>query len=260
MNNTVVLIGVGEIGGVFARGFLKMGHPVYPIGRQTNLDEAAKEILNPQAVVVAVGEKDLMDVLKGIPQQWRDKLILLQNELLPKDWKGQGIENPTVISVWFEKKPGQDAKVIIPSPVFGPQADFVNGALKAINIECAVLDNDNDLLFELVVKNVYILTVNISGLEVGGTVGELWSQHQALAQEVADDIMDIQFRLIEKELDRRKLIDAMVSAFKGDLDHKCMGRSAPVRLERAVAQADEFGLEAKRLREIYKNKKQTTVT
>jgi len=259
MKKKVVLIGVGEMGGVFARGFLKAGHPVYPVGRTENLEDAAKAISDPQAVVIGVGEKDLPDVLKTIPQQWRDRLVLLQNELLPRDWKSHDIEHPTVISVWFEKKPGQDVKVIISSPVFGTQADFVKQALNAINIDCNVLASDDELLSELVIKNVYILTVNIAGLKVGGTVGELWAKHQAFAREVAGNVMDIQFRLAGKDLDRQKLIDGMVNAFNGDLDHKCMGRSALVRLERAIAQADEFGLEVKTLREIY-IKKQASVS
>lgn len=260
MKKGVVLIGVGEMGGVFAKGLLKAGYPVYPIGRGINLDSAVSEIVDPQAVIVGVGEKDLQGVLETIPQEWRDRLVLLQNELLPRDWQSHGIENPTVISVWFEKKPGQDVKVLVPSPVFGPHADLIKEALNAISIDCKVLADENELLFELVVKNVYILTVNIAGLKVGGTVGELWTQNQDLAREAAENIMDIQFRLIERELDREKLIDGMVKAFNGDLDHKCMGRSAPVRLERAIIQADEFGLQVKMLREISEYKGKTAAS
>ena len=252
MKKPVVLIGVGEIGGVFAKGLLKSGYPVYPIGRTTDLADAAVTIVDPQAVIISVGEKDLHSALDTIPTRWCDRLVLLQNELLPRDWQAHNIENPTVISVWFEKKPGQDIKVLVPSLVFGPYADLIHEALNAIKIDCNVLDSSDKLLFELVAKNVYILTVNIAGLVVGGTVSELWTQHQALAREIAENVMDIQFRLIGKELNRQKLVNAMVNAFNGDLDHKCMGRSAPVRLKRTIAQADEFGLDIKRLREINK--------
>jgi hypothetical protein len=260
MKRAVVLIGVGEMGGVFARGFLKAGHPVYPIEQGTEISSVFEDVSDPLAVIVAVGEKPLHDVLAAIPQGWRDRLILLQNELLPRDWKAHDIANPTVISMWSEKKKGQDVKVIIPSPVFGPHAELVKEALNAINIDCEVVADEDELLFELVVKNVYILTVNIAGLKVGGTVGELWSQHRDFACKVAEDVMDIQFRLIAKELDRQKLIKCMVRAFNGDLDHKCMGRSAPERLKRAISQANEFGLQAKTLREISEYKDQTAVS
>ena len=46
----------------------------------------------------------------------------------------------------------------------------------------------------------------------------------------------------------------MVKAFEGDLEHKCMGRSAPARLERAISQADEANLEVMTLRGIYEKK------
>ena len=253
MNFPVVMIGVGEMGGVFARGLLRDGHPLFPVLRDTPLAEAAEELAQPEAVLVTVGEADLPAVLAEMPAAWRDRLILLQNELLPRDWQAQNIVSPTVISVWFEKKPGMDFKVIIPSPVHGPQAGLIRAALATLGIPCREVD-EAGLLFELVRKNVYILTTNIAGLKVGGTVGELWQQHAELARAVANDVMDIQFALIGEELDREALIAAMVEAFEGDLQHKCMGRSAPVRLQRAVANADAAGLAVPTLRELLANR------
>jgi len=250
MTNSVVLIGIGEMGGVFARGLLKAGHTVYPVMRGADLDQVIKDNLEPTAVVIAVGEKDIQDVLAKMPDAWHDKLVLLQNELLPGDWQKHHIKNPTVISVWFEKKAGQDVKEIIPSPVYGPRADLIRSSLKTIDVFCRVLADADDLVFELVLKNLYILTVNISGLITGGTVGDLWNNHQPLARDVAGDVLDVQFALIGKELDRERLINGLVKAFEGDMDHKCMGRSAPTRLARAIAMADQHNIEAKKLREI----------
>ena len=59
MNKTVILIGVGEIGGVFSKGILKTGYPVYPVVRGTNLDDVVHDVPDPQAVIVTVGEKDI---------------------------------------------------------------------------------------------------------------------------------------------------------------------------------------------------------
>ena len=252
MKKTVILIGLGEMGGVFARGILRAGYPVYPVLRGADMRRVAVDNPDPQAVVIAVGEKDIQNVLASLPKAWHGRAVLLQNELLPGDWQKHKIANPTVISVWFEKKAGQDVKEIISSPVYGPLAGFVQDSLKAIRISCTVLSSPDELLFELVLKNLYILTVNIAGLEAGGTVGELWSKHRALAQAVAGDVLDIQFKLNGRELDRGQLTAAMVKAFDGDPGHKCLGRSAPSRLERAIAQVDEFGLEAGKLREIWK--------
>ncbi|MDH5648905.1 MAG: hypothetical protein OEY67_04550 [Gammaproteobacteria bacterium] len=251
MKNPVVIIGIGEMAGVFARGLLRTGYPVYPITRDMNMEQEAKNIPEPEAVFVTVAEKDLQPTLAAIPSPWRNRLVLIQNELLPRDWLAQQLKNPTVISVWFEKKPGQDYKILIPSPVFGAHASLVNNALEAINIPCRVVGSEEELLFELVCKNLYILTTNITGLETGGSVSELWHQHEKLARLVAGDVMDLQEWLTGTTFDRENLIQAMLVAFRGDPDHQCMGRSAPARLERALTIADEAGLTVPKLREIH---------
>ena len=239
MNKPVVVIGVGEMGGVFARGFLRCAYPVYPVTRTLNITEVANQVTDPELVVVAVAENDLHAVLETIPAHWRDRLLLLQNELLPDDWKRHGLKNPTVISVWFEKKKGQDARVIIPSPVFGPKATLVRDALASIDISCSCLASEDELLFELVVKNLYILTSNIAGLETGGTVGELWSNHREVAEAVVQDVIQLQQALTGETFEQDELVAAMLRAFDGDSDHKCMGRSAPARLARALQLAQE---------------------
>ncbi len=129
MKAPVIIIGIGEMGSTFARGFLRLGHPVYPATRNTDMAALAKQIASPAVVLIAVAESDLQAVLKRIPESWKSQLALLQNELLPMDFAP--LDEPTVISVWFEKKPGQDAKVIIPSPVFGPNSQLLHDALAA---------------------------------------------------------------------------------------------------------------------------------
>lgn len=250
MKSPVVLIGIGEMGSVFARGFLRTGHPVFPVTRELSISEAAHDIPEPELVIVAVAEADLHPVLEQVPEQWKDRLCLLQNELLPGDWEQHGIDHPTVISVWFEKKKGMDSKPIIPSPVFGPHARLVHDALTSIDIPTRVLDSADELLHELVLKNVYIVTTNVAGLKLGGTVGELWAQHDDLARLIANEVIDIQQALTGKSFDREALIEGMVNAFNGDLQHQCMGRSAPARLERALGIAAEHGLELPEMRAI----------
>lgn len=249
MKQPVVIIGIGEMGGVFARGFLRLGHPLYPVRRDSgDLAMLASQIPAPALVLVAVGEQDLAQVLDAMPDAWRDRLALLQNELLPRDFSH--LPEPTVISVWFEKKKGQDAKVIIPSPVHGPASGLIADALAEVDIPTHVLASADQLLFQLVVKNLYILTTNIAGLRVGGTVSELWSQHPDLARAVASDVIDIQEAMTGREFDRTRLLEAMAHAFDGDPDHRCMGRSAPARLQRALEHADHYRLEAPTLRAI----------
>lgn len=257
MQEPIVVVGVGEMAGVFTRGFLKLGHPVFPITRQMDIDQAAKAIAPPELVLVTVGEKDLHPALERIPAIWRDRLALLQNELLPRDWEAHGLRDVTAVAVWFEKKKGQDYKVLVPSPVYGPRAATIEAALETLEIPAWELKSDEELVFELVRKNVYILTTNIAGLELppGTTVDTLWNEHQPLARQVADEVMDIQFKLVDRKLDRERLIAGMVEAIEGDLEHKCMGRTAPARLARAIEHADQFGLSVPKLRTIHAGQK-----
>lgn len=249
MKQPVVIIGIGEMGGVFARGFLRLGHPVYPVGRTSDdLATLADEIPPPALVLVAVGEADLQGVLESLPDAWRDRVGLLQNELLPADYAR--LPEPTVVSVWFEKKKGRDAKAIIPSPVQGPLASLIADALAAVDIPTRELSTDEQMLFELVVKNLYILTTNIAGLRAGGTVSALWAGSPDLARAVASDVIDIQEAMTGREFDREHLLQAMRHAFDGDPDHGCAGRSAPARLGRALAHADHFRLDVPTLRAI----------
>ncbi len=250
MKQSAVVIGIGEIGGVFARGLLRLGHPVFPVTRDMGIQQAAQQCPDPELVLLSVAEADLPACLTNIPQVWVNKLVLIQNELLPKDWQTHNIENPTVMSIWFEKKKGQDAKVLIPSPTFGKHSDSLINALGKLDIPAHKVANSAELEFELVRKNVYILTTNISGLVCGGVVSELWKNNQALARQVANEVMDIQETLIDKKIDREKQVSGFIEGIQGDPQHKCMGRSAPARLARAIELAEKAKIEVKKLKEI----------
>ncbi len=250
MRDKIIIIGIGQLGGVFGRGFLAAGHPVFPVTREMAMPDVAEILADPKLVLVAVAEDNLNPVLRQIPPVWQDRLGLLQNELLPRDWQEQGIENPTVISAWFEKKKGTDSKVLLSSPVYGPNADVIKAAMEAVDIPAHILDNEFELEYELVRKNVYIITINVAGLLTGGTVGGLWENHRDLARQVASEVIDIQAWLTGSEFDRERLIDGMVEAFEPDPNHKCMGRTAPVRLRRVLHYADQAGLAVPKLREI----------
>ena len=252
MNPPIVIIGVGELGGVFAKSFLRNGYPVYPVVRSMNVNEVAKTLPNPRLVLIAVAEKDFQAVVTNIPFQWKNRIGLLQNELLPRDWMSHNIESPTVISVWFEKKSGMDYNVLIPSQVFGPGAELIADSLRGIHIPCTVLNSEADLLYELVRKNVFVFTINIAGmaLEDGVTTETLWTRHNQLALTIADEVIDVQEWLTGATFQRKRLFEGFQEGIKGDPHHKCRGRSAPGRLARMIAAADEAGLRVPEIRKI----------
>lgn len=185
-----------------------------------------------------------------MPRVWRDRIGLLQNELQPRNWEAYDVAVPTVIVVWFEKKKGQEYKIIIGSYAYGASAELMVQALRSLDIPCQALDSESELVFELVRKNVYILTIDIAGLVTGGTVGELWQQHRVLAQQVAEEIIAIQAWLMGAALAQARLIAGMLEAFAADPGHRCSGRSAPARLVRALRDADAAGLTVPTLRTI----------
>lgn len=250
MKEPVVVVGLGEMGRVFAGGFLRAGHPVYPVTREMDLDREATLIPGPEMVLVAVGENDLPTALDTLPESWRDRVCLLQNELLPRDWRDHRIVRPTVVAVWFEKKRGREVRAILPTPVYGPKAALVLESLGSLEIPAVPVAEAGEMLYEMVRKNLYILTANVAGIVVGGTVGTLWRDHRPFAREVAREVLDVQEWLVRESLQRERLFAGMAEGFQADPDHECLGRTARARLERLIRVADDAGLATPRLRRV----------
>lgn len=252
MNKPIVIIGMGQLAGVLATSFLRNGRPVFPITRKMNMSEEANAVTNPEMVVVAVAKKDFNAVMGEIPEQWRDKLVLIQNELLPIDWKNFDITDPTILSVWFEKKKGMDYNPVLPTPVFGPHAELIAESLQGIEIPCRVVGSLDDMVAELVAKNVFVITINICGLALpeGTTSSMLWEKDRELAFAVADNVIDIQEHITERKFDRAHLMEGLEKGLYGDPGHKCKGRSARGRLDRILEIADQAGLKIKSIREL----------
>ncbi|MFK7984854.1 MAG: hypothetical protein AB8I08_02410 [Sandaracinaceae bacterium] len=236
--NDVIIVGMGQMGATFAHGLLRTGHSVHPVTRSKAPAVVAEAVPEPVLVLLAVGEAALPSLLAELPEPWRDRVALLQNELLPVDWRGY--TDPTVAVVWFEKKKRKPLHPILSTPIAGPNAARLVAALEAIDLPAHTVEKDA-LLFELVRKNVYILTANAAGLEVGGTVGALFAEHRGLAEPIARDVLALQAHRAEQELPTDRLLDGLRAAFEADPEHGCRGRSAPARLRRAL----EYGRRAK---------------
>lgn len=227
------------MGATFAHGLLRTGHTVHPVTRGLAMADVAQAVASPQLVLIAVGEAALPGVLAEMPAPWRDRLGLLQNELLPVDYADQ--VEPTVAVVWFEKKKKKPLHPILSTPIAGPGAARLVAALEAIDLPAHTVEAET-LLFELVRKNLYILTANAAGLEVGGTVGALWTQHRSLAEGVARDVLRLQAHRAGQALPTERLLEGLAEAFAADPDHGCRGRSAPARLRRALDYGSAAGL------------------
>jgi ketopantoate reductase len=239
---TSIVIGLGELGSIFATGLLKTGQIVIPVLRDQSLTSIAETTPHPDSVWVCVAEKDIQMVLTEMPATWRNRLVLIQNELLPNDWQQHSNTEPTVISVWFEKKAGKLPQVVLPSVVYGQLADEVLAVYNALQLPARALESEAALLFELVLKNLYIQTTNIAGLVAGGNTRALVEEHHQLMQAVAKEIIQLQEALTQQCFEHEQLMQAFIAACYGDPHHNCMGRSAPARLARAVTLAEQYHL------------------
>ena len=117
---------------------------------------------------------------------------------------------------------------------------------------CKILSSADELLYELVVKNVFVLTINIAGLVLkeGTTTETLWTDHNDFARSIADEVIEVQEWLSGAAFQRMRLIDGLAEGVYGDPQHKCRGRAAQGRLTRLLDAADEAGLDIPRIREL----------
>jgi len=235
--------GIGELGAVFARGLLRCGHSVVPVVRDTDVATLAARVVSPALVLVAVGETELDAVLSGMPDAWKGRIALLQNELRPRDWERHGLAAPTLAVVWFEKKRGTEVRVLLPTIAAGQGAALLREALAAIDVPSDRASTEAAAYGALAAKNLYILVTNLAGMVVGGNVGALLGEHRAFALELAGEVLELETALFAPHVfaraDALAVLDAAAAA---DPLHVCMGRSAPLRLARCIAHADALGL------------------
>lgn len=59
MQAPVVIIGMGELGGIFARNFLRCGKPAYPITRQMSISEEHQTLAREIATEVICAQESL---------------------------------------------------------------------------------------------------------------------------------------------------------------------------------------------------------
>lgn len=250
LGETALIVGMGELGGVFALAMLRRGIAVVPVLRATPAARVLEREENPTICVVTVGEEALAGVLDGWLQKYADRMVLVQNELRPSEWERRGLPTPTVAVVWFEKKPGRDVRALVSTPVFGPQAVTVVNVLSAFGLPAHVEVDPERLVFELALKNLYILAMNIAGLVQGTDVGTLWREHHPLLEQVCAEVLEVESAQMQRELPAKSLKIELERIISADPRHAARGRSATRRLARILATARQLGLRTPTLDEI----------
>ena len=224
---TFAIIGVGQLGSLFGGLLVKRGARVVAIRRGYAIDPS----LAADRVIVAVGEDDLAPVLSSLPTAWRDRVVLVQNELSPDAWLAHGITHPTVASVFFEKKRDRAPRVVLPTRIAGPWATLLAAMLNDEGLTAIVID-ERELPRALLDKNVYILTSNIAGLTApsGTTTSALLEVPQLERTcRIFADVLRVESARSNVEVDADDASAAMMRAFRADPDHVAAGRSAPAK-------------------------------
>lgn len=245
-----LVIGVGELGGVFSLGLLRRGYSVLPVLRQTPTEPLLARSPEPSLCVIAVGEEDLSQVLDGWAKRYADRWVLMQNELRPSEWERRGLQTPTVAVVWFEKKPGREVRPLVSSPVYGPHASVIVGALTALGLPAHVEADPEQLLFELCLKNLYILSMNIVGLTHPTDVGTIWHEHRPYLDQVCAEVLELEAAQMQRSLPTQSLCIELERIILADPRHVAAGRSAPTRLGRTLRTARNLGIKTPMLDEI----------
>lgn len=242
MRPNAVIIGLGQLGRSLAEGLVLAGWTVTGVRR----DQTASELARPDLVVVATGEDDLGPALETLPPDWRShRVVLLQNELLPDQWRRHGIIDPTILVVWFSRKPGELVRELRPSVVAGPHASAIRSALSALDLH-AVEVTPSEVISALVEKNVYIWSMNLAALLVPNpttsrVLGEFRDVYDALCRETV--------RIHEAALghpisDVAALCDGVAAILANEGERRLGGRSAKRRAERLAALARTLGVDA----------------
>ncbi len=247
MQSPLVIVGLGQLGSLFRDAFEAAGHEVVSVARRSDRAELGRLHPAPGLVLVTVGEDDLDACLTGLPPSWKSRVALVQNELRPGQWLQAGVKEPTVLVVWFERKQGLAPRAVRESVVFGPLAEFLASSLVPLGLVTRLVDEDA-LGFELCLKNLYILSLNLCGLACGGTAGELLTEHAQQFARVTHELLSIERALFGGVvLDERALSMELERAILAERGHATAGRSAPRRLERTLAHARRLGLEVPHL-------------
>jgi ketopantoate reductase len=247
----LVIVGVGELGKLFGAGALRAGLRVTPVTRANRVEDVLKHVAPRTPILLSVGEDALSDVLRALPQEHRECVILLQNELFPSVYRAYGI-TPTVLVPWVLQKRGQPTTVARPSPIFGAQADLFAELLDALAIAHTRLTTEAELAQALADKYAFILTINTLGVATDRTLGMWLQEDPAQVLEVCDEAARLAEALVEQPIDpataHRAAREAMIA-----LSHvPARGRSARERLDRALLHAARLGLRIPTLTRIAK--------
>ena len=254
----LIVMGIGELGSLYANAALKRGLRVTPVIRNQHPASVLAGTPVETPILVAVGEADLDAALRSLPAERLASSILLQNELFPSHWSRFTRSTPTVMVPWLLKKKGEPLLVARSTPVYGRHAPLMVELHGALGFAAEELPDEGALRQAIVDKYAFILTVNALGLLEDLSLGEWSNKDPAQVEALAREAALLGARLVsvpgngdppeQPPANEVARIDVDASIAQVQLGMRAMaamrarGRTAKARVERALQNAVRFGL------------------
>lgn len=236
----LVVYGLGELGQLYGAAALRAGLRVTPITRQSDPQAVLAEVGPEVPILVAVGEKALDEVLAGLGPERSHGLILLQNELFPRQF--QGLPTPTVFVPWLLKKRGMPLLIARDTPVFGRFAVLVHELHAALALPTSELTSEEALHQALIEKYAFIVTINALGVLRDRTLAMWLQEDPHLVQALAAETAGLGSALCGAPVDLAACLRAVKQAMHALGAIAARGRSAPERVARALAEGARLGI------------------
>lgn len=248
MRDAVAILGMGELGQWFAQGFLKQGVPVVPIVRAQDPAQVLAAWAAPDGapLLVAVGESDLAAALQRIPIEARRTVALLQNATFDSDVAVLGVSEPTWVVVWALRRTGQPQFVGQPTVAWGPLAERLVAAQRAVGMPAHVLQTEAERDLWMVSKYAFILTISALGVGWGGTIADA---RRALSAEdegqgggldgLVQACLTLAAVRAPSAIDRSAARELVVQALDAMAGMTAAGRTARARIEDALGRWEQ---------------------
>ncbi len=237
----IIVMGLGELGQLYATAALKAGLRVTPLTRSTSREDALANLPPYTPVLVAVGEKDLESAVNSLPATRRDALILLQNELFPSQWERLS-KQPTIMIPWLLKKKGEPLLVARSTPVYGPEAELVETLHQVLGFQAQRLTGEQALRQAVVDKYAFILCVNALGLVRDLTLGEWLASDPAHVAALSREAALLGEKLASTQVDVEQTMREVRAGIEAMGGMRAKGRTAQERVLRALEHAKHWGV------------------
>jgi hypothetical protein len=242
----MVVLGVGELGKLFAGAALAEGLQVTPITRGVTPAHVLSARPPHAPILVSVGEDALERALDSLPASRHDDAVLVQNELWPSVWQSRGFR-PSLMLPWVLQKPGLPRTVVGTTPVFGAHADLLGALCRRLAIPSAPI-TEPEVPQALADKYTFILVINALGCWrdelLGRFLADAQPQITALCQEASALSAALLGAPVDPARSHRLTLDAMAAM----ASVRARGRTASARVARALGHAADHGLDVPALR------------